>query len=83
MSRSIESTLTSYFNEELGINAVGIEDHGKRLFSDGHLDSMDILNLVAFIEASFGIRVNALDISVDNFDRLSSIVSYVEQCKFR
>lgn len=47
------------------------------LRTGGVLDSMAILNLVSFIEQRFGIEIEAHETSVENFDRLSDLATFV------
>ena len=47
------------------------------LRSSGILDSMATLRLINFVEERFGIEVDAHEASVENFDRIDSIVSFI------
>lgn len=48
------------------------------LILNGVIDSLGIMQLVAFIEATFTIKVNDEDIVPDNFESIDVIVIYVE-----
>jgi acyl carrier protein len=48
------------------------------LLEAGLIDSTGILELVAFLEKDFGIRVDDADIVPDNLDSIRRIVGYVE-----
>lgn len=48
------------------------------LRTSGVLDSVATLRLVSFIEERFGIEVEAHEASVENFDRIDSIVSFIK-----
>lgn len=48
------------------------------LRTSGILDSMATLRLVGFVEERFGIEVQAHEASVDNFDRIESIASFIQ-----
>ena len=48
------------------------------LLLSGLIDSLGVMRLVAFIEATFGFKVPAQDIKLANFSNLDSIVAYVE-----
>jgi acyl carrier protein len=48
------------------------------LRTSGILDSMATLRLVSFIEERYGIEVEAHEASVENFDSLDSIASFIE-----
>jgi acyl carrier protein len=47
------------------------------LRTSGILDSMSTLNLVTFLEQTFGITIDAHETGVDNFDRIDSIAALV------
>ena len=49
------------------------------LFSTGVLDSLASLQLVAFLERSFGIEVHAHEVVAENLDTLSAIASFVRK----
>jgi acyl carrier protein len=51
------------------------------LRSSGVLDSVATLRLVTFVEEQFGIRVEAHEASVENFDSIGSIVAFIESKK--
>jgi acyl carrier protein len=46
------------------------------LFSSGMLDSVAMMNLIAFLEEKCGVDVRPSDVTLDNFDTLSRIVTY-------
>lgn len=48
------------------------------LLDAGLIDSTGILELVAFLESEFAIRMADADIVPDNLDSIRTIVSYVE-----
>ncbi len=47
------------------------------LRTSGILDSMSTLNLVTFLEQTFGITIDAHETGVDNFDRIEAIAELV------
>jgi acyl carrier protein len=53
------------------------------LRSSGILNSLDTLALVSFLEQRFGIEVQAHETGIDNFDKLSDVVSFVERKRVR
>jgi acyl carrier protein len=48
------------------------------LISGGILDSLATLKLVAFLEESFGIQVEAHEVGQDNLNTIALIADYVE-----
>lgn len=46
---------------------------------EGIVDSMNVLELVTFVEDTFGIHVNDQDIVPANFDSVSKLAAYVQR----
>ena len=53
---------------------VGDEDS---LLDNGIIDSLGILDLVGFLEQTFGIQVEDDDLGPDNFDSVAALVRFV------
>lgn len=49
------------------------------LLSAGIIDSLGILQLVAFIDEQFGIQVPDEDVVIENFQSVNALASYLEQ----
>jgi acyl carrier protein len=47
------------------------------LFSDGTIDSVGMIDLIAFIEEAAGIEVGQADVTLENFDSIERILTYV------
>lgn len=45
----------------------------------GILDSMSILELIAWIESTFGIKVHVRDITPDNFDSVNRLAAFLRR----
>lgn len=50
-----------------------------KLFSTGLIDSLNIVELIEFVERYCKIQVNPTEFSMDNFDSMASIADYVER----
>ena len=74
-----ETILAHYIKSEIlhGRNVDLNEDED--LLGTGILDSLSILQLVAFVEERFGIRVPDEDVVYDNFKSINSLVGYLQQ----
>lgn len=48
------------------------------LRTSGIIDSMGTIRLTGFLEERFGIRIEAHETGVENFDTVDSIVAFVE-----
>ncbi len=49
------------------------------LLSEGIIDSLGILQLVAFIEEKFGYNVPDEDVVIENFMSVNALASYLDQ----
>jgi acyl carrier protein len=74
MRQEIRQFLTSHQPAETG---AGFSDSDS-LLETGVIDSMTMVDLIAFIEQQFDIHVDEDDMVPENFDAVDSIVAYVE-----
>lgn len=51
-------------------------DAETELFSTGALDSVSMLDLIAFVEESAGFEIRAEDVTLENFDSASRILRF-------
>lgn len=49
------------------------------LFDEGIFDSMGLLSLITFLEEEYGVKVEDLELSEENFQSIKAISSFVEQ----
>jgi acyl carrier protein len=68
-------TLIGYLRDSLSIDGA---DRESELFSSGLLDSVSMVNLLAFIEQSTGISIRAEDVTLENFDTPGRILRFAE-----
>ena len=65
--------LITYF-----VNGLGLDDDYVRanqpLFTSSKLDSLEVVNLIEFLDTELGISVNPLDISFEQLDTVDSIL---------
>ncbi len=47
------------------------------LFRDQLLDSMNLTNVISFLEETFHIRVGAMDIVYENLDTVNHMLAYI------
>jgi acyl carrier protein len=50
---------------------------GDSFLGTGIVDSLGILQLVSFVEAEFGVRVEDADLVPENFDSLEKVAAFV------
>ena len=49
------------------------------LFEEGIFDSMGLLNLIAFLEQDFKIKIEDSELDADNFGSVDAIASFLER----
>jgi acyl carrier protein len=49
------------------------------LITGGHIDSLSVVRLVAFLERHFGIALPAFDVGIENLDTLARIAELVRR----
>jgi len=53
-------------------------DHSINLFEGSYLSSLDVLDLLCFIEVTYNITVSDDDLGMENFGSIDRIVNYTE-----
>ena len=76
MSTLDEADLRGYITGTLGFD-VRTTKLDEKLFSTGHIDSFAMIDLIMFLEERMARRIPPKDITLDNFDRLADILTYV------
>jgi len=56
-------------------------DDQDNLIENGTIDSMGIMQLVAYLEGMFAVKVKDEDIVPENFESLDVITSYIERLR--
>lgn len=74
----LKQTIRTYILSEFlpGESESNLQDDTP-LRTSGILDSMSTLNLVTFLEQTYGITIDAHETGVDNFDRIEAIAALV------
>lgn len=76
---SIHDTVRQFIRENFYIgNPDALADNAS-LLDHGIIDSTGILEVVAFLEKSFAIRVDDADMVPENLDTIAGIVAYVDR----
>lgn len=70
--------LKVFLNREFGLDGPEIQCD-TLLFSEGLLDSLSVIELIAYIEKTAGITMERNEVTLDNLDSLDRIVAYVEE----
>jgi acyl carrier protein len=70
-----DQLLLGYLRTSLGVSDL---DSDSQLFSSGLVDSMSMMNLIAFLEDNTAIQVRGEDVTLDNFDTPRRIIQFAE-----
>ena len=76
----VKARLRTYLLENFlrGEHASNLKDDTP-LRTSGIIDSLGILQLVTFVEDTFGIELEAHETGVENFDRIEDLAALVER----
>mgnify|MGYP000554322060 CR=1 FL=1 len=78
---STEAILAEYIEKELAKGRKSRIGYDDDLLSEGIIDSLGILQLVAFIEDQFGIHIEDEDVVLENFMSVSALTRYLQSRK--
>ena len=53
----------------------------KSIFTDGLIDSMELLEIITDIEEQFNVKIEMEDISPENFDSVAAMMKLIEKEK--
>jgi acyl carrier protein len=73
-----KTALSNYIKQEIMRNPKANLRDDEDLLSAGILDSLAILQLVAFIEEDFGIKVPDEDVVFENFQSINALNQYLD-----
>ncbi|MBC2714565.1 MAG: acyl carrier protein [Desulfobacteraceae bacterium] len=54
-------------------------DHAMNLFESGNLSSLDVLDLIVYIETTFNITISDDDIGIENIGSIDNMVKFIEK----
>lgn len=75
----MKQDILAYVNDELLADKQGVTVSGDdELLIAGHIDSLGLVRLLAFVEDSFGLRVPPRDVTIENFGSVTQMVAYLE-----
>lgn len=76
----IETQIKDYIAKNLLFSDNGFPYADSVSFLDeGIVDSIGVMELVTFVEENFGVKVDDLDVTPDNFDSVSKMAAYVRR----
>jgi acyl carrier protein len=74
---SVRDRIRHFIEEELDLQAVGLEADTPLL--NGILDSLGLMQLVAFIEEEFGLTLDFADVTIEHFRTLGDLEQLVDE----
>ncbi|MFK7804951.1 MAG: acyl carrier protein [Anaerolineae bacterium] len=77
-TKTLEHYITTTFVTDPAANPVAPDDN---LLLSGLIDSLGVMQLVAFIQSENGIKVEPREITLKNFKTINSIVGFIERKK--
>lgn len=69
------TSLVTFFSDTFGLEPDELSDDAP-IFSQGRLDSFNLVELVAFLERELGKRIGAMEVNLNNLDTLSRILAF-------
>ena len=77
---ALREVLIKYLISELALQPEDLEPNAA-LISNGAIDSFSLVSLITFIEEQTKIQIDAADVTLENFDSLERILSFVSKSK--
>lgn len=77
--KTVEGKIASYIAENILFSKNGYSyDFEDSFLENGIIDSMNVLELVMFVEENFGFKVKDDEILPENFDSISKLAAFVK-----
>ena len=73
----MKDKIITYLKEEISNEPVDDIDINEDLLGSGIVDSMGMMRLVVFLEKEFQIKIEAEDMTVENFKTVQNIMNYL------
>ena len=73
------SDLLNYITNNFAAAKATAVDAETSLFQGQVLDSLNLVELITFVETQFGIKVAPSEVSIDNLDTVSRIAGLIER----
>lgn len=70
--------LIAQLTDHFGLGDADLADDAP-LFSSGLLDSFSLVDLISFLETEVGIRIGALEVTLENLDSVDRILAFVDR----
>jgi len=75
-TNQVKETVRSFINSSINIDGLGDDEN---LFESGIVNSLFAVQLMTFVERSFGIEIGMEDLDVENFKSVSATVAFISR----
>ncbi len=75
---AVKAELETYISEITSDKGI---DSSTNLFEGGFLSSLDVLDLISYIEIQFNITLSEDDMTMENLSTINNMVSMIERLK--
>jgi acyl carrier protein len=76
---SIEENIKNFILKNLYFAESTSLDHNASFLEEGIIDSMGALELVAYVESEFGMKVDMSEVVVQNFDSINKLANFIRR----
>lgn len=77
----MKNDILDFIVEELLDDETMVVENNTSLFKEKILDSMNLLQLVSFIEETYEVKIGAMDMVFENLDTIDSIQAFILRTK--
>ena len=78
MANDIRPAIIEYITSEFVLDDSDVDVASANLLEEEIVDSLGIFTLVSFIEDQFGVKVEAEEVNLDNFETVDAVVDLVQ-----
>jgi len=75
-STNVKETVRNFINSSINIEGLGDDEN---LFETGIVNSLFAVQLMTFVERSFGIEIGMEDLEVENFKSVSATAAFIDR----
>ena len=72
----VKETVRNFINNSINIDGLGDDEN---LFESGIVNSLFAVQLMTFVERSFGIEIGMEDLDVENFKSVSATAAFIDR----
>ena len=74
----LRDTIRGFVHQRFPMAVTAEVGDEESLLDSGIIDSLGILDMVAFLEETFGVQIGDDDLNPENFDSIQSVASFVQ-----